>query len=408
MADLGLLGWQGELQHGSPEVVALRERLAREGGIPDIELVDPAQPGFAARAAELLRRDGYVCVKDVLDEARLATIRAGLEKVIRSIVTTDPTRVGNRGSHRYSCGNVECTHVQEAWAALVDPPALMAVLAEVFETEDFICTNGTGGADFTLPGALDFQHLHSDGAGDQEGTFRDVKLGTRPDGSTFWVELPQSWDKQANRPKEDGDDPSCTYRVVNYRELPISHLGVTVNFPMEVGGEDPGGQTAFNGATRQIPGTQGKTGVVRYSEEPLLMKMAMVAPAPAGCALIRDSRAWHGGCPNLSRYVRAIPRTGYAAPIYRQAKLANAVEPGSLDPSQAARGRGAQVPMRSEVYESLTPRGQEICAALKALEGERIPPPQFTVQGLGMQHTEQGFVNTRDQPIGNRLKLARL
>ena len=37
--------------------------------------------------------------------------------------------------------------------------------------------------------------------------------------------------------------------VVNYRDLPISHLGVTVNYPMEVGGESPGGQTASNGAT---------------------------------------------------------------------------------------------------------------------------------------------------------------
>ena len=36
---------------------------------------------------------------------------------------------------------------------------------------------------------------------------------------------------------------------MNYRDLPISHLGVTVNYPMEVGGESPGGQTASNGAT---------------------------------------------------------------------------------------------------------------------------------------------------------------
>ena len=46
-------------------------------------------------------------------------------------------------------------------AALADPPALMAVLAEVFQTEDFVCRDAMGGADFVLPGALDFQHLHS-------------------------------------------------------------------------------------------------------------------------------------------------------------------------------------------------------------------------------------------------------
>ena len=60
---------------------------------------------------------------------RCARGRAGLDDVIRSIVSLDPRRVGNRGSHRYSCGTAECTHQQHAWAALVDPPALMAILA---------------------------------------------------------------------------------------------------------------------------------------------------------------------------------------------------------------------------------------------------------------------------------------
>lgn len=78
MSDLGTLGWQGKAQYDSPEVVQLRERLATEGGIPNIEIVDPATPNFAKRAAELLRRDGYVCVKDVLDSERLARIRAGM------------------------------------------------------------------------------------------------------------------------------------------------------------------------------------------------------------------------------------------------------------------------------------------------------------------------------------------
>ena len=44
-------------------------------------------------------------------------------------------------------------------------------------------------------------------------------------------------------------DRNIADSVVNYRDLPISHLGVTVNYPMEVGGESPGGQTASNGAT---------------------------------------------------------------------------------------------------------------------------------------------------------------
>ena len=61
----------------------------------------------AKRAAALLNRDGHVIVKNVLDAERLAKIRAGLEPVIRKVVELDPERLGNRGSHRYSFGNLE-------------------------------------------------------------------------------------------------------------------------------------------------------------------------------------------------------------------------------------------------------------------------------------------------------------
>jgi hypothetical protein len=78
------------------------------------------------------------------------------------------------------------------------------------------------------------------------------------------------------------DLPGCTYSVVNYRDLPVKHCGVTVNFPMEVGGPAPGGQSAINGATRQIVGTHSThTPIVRYSDEPLAMKTSLVAPCPA-------------------------------------------------------------------------------------------------------------------------------
>ena len=95
------LGWRNRA-YDDPEVCALRERLEREAGIPDLEVVDPATPGFAQRAADLLERDGFVVVKDVLDEARLETIRQGCEIAIREMVGRDPNRSGNRGSHRYT------------------------------------------------------------------------------------------------------------------------------------------------------------------------------------------------------------------------------------------------------------------------------------------------------------------
>ena len=45
------------------EVCALRERLTREAGIENLEVVDPATPGYAQRAADLLNRDGFVVVR---------------------------------------------------------------------------------------------------------------------------------------------------------------------------------------------------------------------------------------------------------------------------------------------------------------------------------------------------------
>ena len=115
-------------------------------------------------------------------------------------------------------------------------------------------------------------------------------------------------------------------------------------------GEDPTiGHTHINGPTRQVPGTQhSKLPIPSVSEEPDWMRYSTVSPAPAGCALIRDIRAWHGpsadctkqkrhcrpgvrsdlcalwhpvlcagGTPNLSNNVRAIPQSQFVPAWYR-------------------------------------------------------------------------------------------
>ena len=53
------------------------------------------------------------------------------------------------------------------------------------------------------------------------------------------------------------------------------------------------------------------------------MKLSTVCPAPAGSVLIRDVRAWHGGTPNLSDEVRAIPNVEFYAPWFREKLLAS-------------------------------------------------------------------------------------
>jgi hypothetical protein len=199
-APLGELGWQGQISYDDPEVAALREQLQAEAGIPGVELVDPAEEGFAERAASIFRRDGcestttaapaaaaapppaaapaaaaaaaaphthtgvhrcspnppvrpVVLVKDVLNEERLSRIRAGCEVVIREIVGADPDMTSNRGSHRYSFGDTPAFYGQhDAWSALIEPPILHAVLRAIWGSNDFVCRGGAHSAgDFVLP-----------------------------------------------------------------------------------------------------------------------------------------------------------------------------------------------------------------------------------------------------------------
>ena len=101
-------------------------------GIPGLEVVDPAQPGYAKRAAFLLGRDGFCVIRDVLDAPRLAKLRRGCEVVIREMVGRDPGHVGNRGSHRYSFGGSTAHFgLQDYWSVLLDPPAVMEIMEAI-------------------------------------------------------------------------------------------------------------------------------------------------------------------------------------------------------------------------------------------------------------------------------------
>jgi len=141
--------------------------------------------------------------------------------------------------------------------------------------------------------------------------------------------------------RDQGDFLADQSGRLDFRDLPCSRI--TVNYPIEVVQGSPVGHTRSNGCTRQIVGTQrsrepiptleeecaaptrtstlrpcsaGLTGCLRRPE---WMQLAVTGPCPAGCALIRDCRAWHGGTPNLSRGVRAIPSVAVSAPWYNGA-----------------------------------------------------------------------------------------
>ena len=110
------------------------------------------------------------------------------------------------------------------------------------------------------------------------------------------------------------------------------------------------------------------------------MKLSMVAPCPPGCALIRDNRAWHGGCPNLSRYVRAIPSTSYSCQAHHYADR-------SLIPER----NSPSIP--HDVFASLSSEGQRALNGLAAPEGVEVKRPRFGggIEAWGWMHTEEGF-----------------
>ena len=300
--------------YDDPNVTALRNRLQRENGIQGLQVL---APGDTKRAAELLHRDGFIVIRDALDPRQLARMQSASSRAIASLMEDDPTCAAGGGAgglpHRYSFGGGSASrhmlHVQE-WCELIDLPTLTPILIEVFGSPNYVV--GGGGGDIAMPGAIEYQGLHSD---------------------NIWSEIP---------------DP---FGHINMRDLPVPVL--TINFPMV-------DLTPINGPIRQIPGSQRwRAPIPALADEPEWMKLSTVCPAPAGCAVLRDIRAWHGGTPNVSREVRAMPNIEYFAPWFRS--------------------EGIMRSMPYERWQELSPHGQRISRYAVCDKGE-------TVIGAGYMH----------------------
>ena len=308
----GALGWAGD-ERRTPELLRLARRLEARAGLLGLEVL---QPGDIERAVHLFHRDGFVVVANALTAEQLDQLQAAATREMRAIVALDHERAGNRGPRRYSFGSASRTgqllHLPE-WAMLVDLPTVIPIVEAIFGSQDFT-VRGAGG-DFCLPGAVRYQPLHSD-IGDRR-TFRGREIGSfhDPRGRLTYRDLP------------------CPFLCCNF---------LTTD------------QTALNGPTRQIPGTQhSHAKMPRLAEEPRWMQMSTLNPAPAGSVVIRDVRAWHGGTPNLSDAPRAIPNVEYFAPWYRE----------PVEPSLPA-----------EVFASLSERGQRLCRFIRLPDEAR---PEF-------------------------------
>lgn len=304
-------GWTR--RHDDPNVVALREHLRAHNGIKGLELVDARD---IERATTIFHRDGFVVVGEVLDNARLGRLQGSVDRVVDALLDADPIAAVGGGAgglpHRFSFGGTSGSrHMlhDPAWTQLIDLPTVTPILTSIFGSPNYIVSGG--GGDFALPGAIEYQGLHSD---------------------NMWSELP---------------DPTGQ---VTMRDVPVPV--VTVNFALC-------DMTPENGPIRQIPGTQrSRAPIPRLIDEPEWMRLSTVCPAPTGAAIIRDIRAWHGGTPNLSEGLRAMPNIEYTAPWFRSEAIMRC--------------------MPYERWSELSPHGQRISRFMTVDPGETVVGADIT------------------------------
>ena len=125
--------------------------------------------------------------------------------------------------------------------------------------------------------------------------------------------------------------------------MDFANTGVTINFTMS-------DLTWENGPIRQIPGTHTNLSPPpSIYDEPEWMRLSTLVGAPAGSAIFRDTRCWHGATPNLSNEIRALPSVEYSA--------------------NSQPGKHFQRTMPHEIWRNLSPHAQKICRNIKADEG---------------------------------------
>ena len=326
--------------YDDPDVTALRSRLRARNGIAGLEICLPQE---VERATRIFFRDGFVVLRDVIEPAVLERFRKASAERLREILRVSGpgrrkymTETG-RHPHRYSYGfcsaSRELLH-DPTWAAMVDLPTTTPLLTALFGGEDYHVL-GAGG-DLCLPGAIEYQELHRD----------------MPHLEAY--EPTSARQRQAER---FADLPGLPVSEDPRRVLALSPPCITINFPMI-------DFTWENGPIRQIPGSQ--TNPLRppsHRDEPDWMRFSTLVGVPAGSAIFRDTRAWHGGTPNLSRQVRAMPNVEYGAPW--------------LDGSVFART------MPHEIWEGLSPHAQGLCRRVKA-------EPGILPAGAGIMHPLAG------------------
>ena len=293
--------WEDGTQHEKiGNLAALQAKIAQGGGLGGgPELVSPREERFAARAAALFQRDGFVCLRDALTPEQTAALASRVDQNLAEIFRAGDPNGGAKGAWRYAFGSLSktgsCLHMPE-WAHLVGLPAVDAVLTEVWGSKDFVLY--MGGGDFVLPGS-EYQPLHSD-LGDASKNEIDSVSALLTD--ILPLDAPEKPGKCYTR-SPGFFDPSHQLTIMDLPTPVINVHFTTFDWTHQCG------------PLRIVPGTQRSRAMIpALSEEPDWMKLGgMLCPLPAGTAIIRDVRTWHGGCPNVGDIPRAMPSTNYVS-----------------------------------------------------------------------------------------------
>lgn len=329
------------------QVEDLRQFLRENNGIQGLEV---CQPHELDRIAQIFYRDGFVVVDNLLDANQLSTWRKGCAEVLRDILVhrghegRKYITETNRLPHRYSYGTASASRQQLhrwEWASMVDLPTTTPILYKLFGSADYFVW-GSGG-DLCLPGAVEYQALHSD-------LHENFQI------SNARLAQAQKTGLDTGNVSELGDlDPRLRQLIVQ-RTPPM----ITINFLMT-------DLTWENGPIRQIPGTHASAGKIpSQSEEPQWMRTSTLVGARAGAGMFRDNRGWHGATPNLSLEIRALPDVEYSAPWTSKRRVHRA--------------------MPHKIWQSLSEHGKTITEWTKA-------DPYVWPSGAGVMHPIESVRN---------------
>jgi len=266
--------------------LAYRHYLRYRNGLPRL-LEDYARdPEEPSQAAEIFRRCGFVVIRGAIGEEQRRELHLACERETAELLALDPERRGNNfetwvpgGSvrNRWSWGiaskSRQLLHKAE-WARLADVPSLRDVLDGILGIpgEDYV-VSGAGG-DLCGPGCKcdNYQSLHDDLA----------------------MTLPDEICRTQAR--QDRNSPMVSVAFV------VDPLGISwESGPLRINAgrhwDDPA-----DGSPRTPP---------KLSNELHESKLGTLCPLPPGSAVLRDTRCWHGGTPNISCSARYLPSVEY-------------------------------------------------------------------------------------------------